>query len=126
MIARYHRALQRRDVAGVTATLCPEGFVFCHGLPSAPRECVVTSRNSRETVPQELKSLEMRARLETIDVSDIRLIVYGDLALAGWRVSALTPDGDSLSYDVVACLVGNDDRWTIVGMPWQHQHVLGP
>ncbi|MCY2954475.1 MAG: hypothetical protein NTU53_21300 [Planctomycetota bacterium] len=124
-IARYHRALQRRDSAGVIATLCPDGFVFCHGLPSAPTKCVITSRNATEMVPQELESLEMRVKLETINVSDIRMIIYGDLALAGWHVSARTLNGDTVYSDVVACLVGNEDRWTIVGMPWQHNHVLG-
>jgi ketosteroid isomerase-like protein len=124
-IRRYHRALQRRDAAGVMATLCPDGFVFCHGLPSAPTKCVITSRNAIETVPQEMGLLGKQVRLETIDISDIRIIIYGDLSLAGWHVSARTPDGDSVNRDMVACLIGKEGEWTIVGMPWQNNHVLG-
>jgi len=124
-IAGYHDALRRRDAAGVMATLCPDGFVLGRGLPSAPSKCVITNRNATEKLPQELKSLETRVKPETLDMSDVRLIIYGDLALAGWHVSARTPDGNAVTGDVVVCLVGNEDRWAIVGMPWQHEHVLG-
>lgn len=125
VIAAYHRALQGRDAAGVMATFCPRGFVFGHGLPSAPTGCVVTLRNASDTIPQELKALESKVRLETIDISDIRLIAYGDLALAGWHVSATSPDGSSVNHQVIACFVENEGRWSIVGMPWRHDQVLG-
>jgi len=124
-IRRYHRELQRGDAAGVIATLCPDGFVFCHGLPSAPTKCVITSRNAMETVPQEIGLLGKRVRLETMEISEIRTIIYGDLALAGWHVSARSLDGNSVDRDVVACLVGKEGKWTILGMPWQNNHVLG-
>jgi ketosteroid isomerase-like protein len=124
-IRRYHRTLQRRDAEGVMATFCPDGFVFCHGLPSAPTKCMITSRNAIETVPQEMGLLEKQVRLETIDISDIRMIIYGDLSLAGWHVSGRTPGGDSVNRDMVACLIGKEGEWTFVGMPWQNNHVLG-
>jgi hypothetical protein len=124
-MAGYHEALRQGDVARVRAALCSEGFAFCHGLPSVPTLGVITSRNAADAIAKELERLATRIRPETLEVSDVRIILYGDLALAGWHVSARTFSGDSFDRDVVACLVGAGNRWCLVGMPWQDQHVLG-
>lgn len=125
MIGRYHEAVRHGDVERAMTALCPEGFAFCHGLPSIPTKTVITAPNTADAVARELELLATRIRPETMEVSDVRIILYGDLALAGWHVSARTPAGDSIDRDVVACLVGAGNRWCLVGMPWQDQHVLG-
>jgi hypothetical protein len=107
------------------ATLSAEGFVFCQGLPSVPSSAVVTQRNAAQVIARELAELATRVQPATIAITDPRLIAYGDLALAGWHVSARAADGGGCESDVVVCMIGSDEQWRIVGMPWQNGHVLG-
>lgn len=124
-IESYHRALRERDQAGLLAALSADGFFFCHGLPSAPSSAVLTHRDAAQTIAHELAELATRIQPATIAITDQRLIAYGDLALAGWHVSAHATDGGAWESDVVVCMTGSDEQWRIVGMPWQNGHVLG-
>jgi hypothetical protein len=125
IIKDYHNALKKADSTGIISAFCSKGFIFCYGLPSERTQSVITANNAVTKIPEELKMLEKHVNLETLNISGIRLIVYGNLALGGWRVSMLTKNGESACRDVVVCLCRNDGRWSIVGMPWQNQHMLG-
>ena len=69
--------------------------------------------------------ISSQLRLESLHVSDIRLIVHGNVGLAGWRARVETAAGRARTEDVVVCLAMLDQQWSIVGTPSQDQHRLG-
>jgi hypothetical protein len=77
------------------------------------------------TLPEELQRISSQLRLESLHVSDIRLIIHCNVGLASWRLRVETKTGQTRMEDVVVCLVMFDQQWSIVGMPWQVQHRLG-
>jgi hypothetical protein len=124
-IERYHAALKEADGKGIVASLCPTGFIFYHGLPSVRGQTVLSHVRAATTLPEELKRISSRIRLESLQISDIRFIIHGNVGLAGWHVSVETATGKTRTEDVVVCLAMLNGQWSIVGMPWQDQHRLG-
>ena len=124
-IERYHAALKEADTEAIVATLCPAGFIFYHGLPSVRTPTVLSHVHAATALPEELQRISSQYRLDTLHVSDIRLIIHGNVGLAGWRTRVETTEGQSHMEEVVVCLVMRDQQWSIAGKPWQAQHRLG-
>ena len=124
-IEKYHAALKEANGEGIVAALCPAGFIFYHGLPSVRTQTVLSHVHAATTLPEELQRISSQLRLESLHVSDIRLIIHCNVGLASWRLRVETKTGQTRMEDVVVCLVMFDQQWSIVGMPWQVQHRLG-
>lgn len=124
-IVKYHAALKEADAEGIVAALCPAGFIFHHGLPSARTRTVLSHLDVATTVPEEMQRISQQLRLSSLHHSDLRLIIHGSVGLAGWNVEVETTKGETQSEKVVVCIARLEQQWRIVGMPWQDQHRLG-
>jgi hypothetical protein len=110
-----------RTLSGVDAMEHPAGLIvdqYLEGLRNA-------NASGARHLSLALSRLQQQWDFSSLSFSDVRLIIYADLALGGWHMCVETRNNGPLDRHVVVALVRTNAGWGIVASPWQDDHILG-
>jgi len=125
IVEQYLEGLHNADAAQLTTALCRDGYHFPRGLPGSDGGDPITHASGARNLTRALSQLQEQWDFSSLSFSDIRLIIYADLALGGWHMRVETRNNGPVDRHGVVALVRTNAGWGIVATPWQDDHILG-
>lgn len=117
VVADNYAAMRTGDAKALVATYCPGGFAYFYpAQDEAGKTTIAHPGNAKALAPAFIQAVGRNIKLNTLKAGRIDLIVRGNAALAGCRVTGELQDGQPLDVYDTWLLVKYRGKWGTVGL----------
>lgn len=115
-IRTLYSAIREQSVEKVLASASEAGFCGFH-VPSPDKPSVqLNEENLEDYAAKDLKAIAKAVKIDSVAVSQFRLVVRGNMAVVSYVTSLETSAGKDLTVPTLACLLKTDDRWGLAAV----------